>query len=201
MPGKLSQALRLFQLLFADGGKFAPALDVPSMLVVLRYMATNGVSLVAPDDHGITALAYAQSRADADPAFVPVYNEVKTLTMAEFRRCNKPGATVRSPDAADLSKAAACLKEATQIIQHYFFTTSGCCWTCKKTARELALARNGGDRAKEEQYRKKYKKQLLCCGMCQSAFYCSEQCQNADWPEHKLECRQLSTLGRVDRSL
>lgn len=27
------------------------------------------------------------------------------------------------------------------------------------------------------------------CAGCENAYYCSESCQRADWPEHKLVCK------------
>ena len=35
--------------------------------------------------------------------------------------------------------------------------------------------------------------QLKKCGRCQSALYCSKECQIADWdPHHKANCRRFS---------
>ena len=33
-------------------------------------------------------------------------------------------------------------------------------------------------------------KQLKVCGVCRNAFYCSKDCQKADWDQHKLSCNQ-----------
>jgi hypothetical protein len=42
-------------------------------------------------------------------------------------------------------------------------------------------------RSKEELLHCKYK----YCGRCNSAAYCSEECQKADWPKHKQRCRLI----------
>ncbi|KAI0275591.1 hypothetical protein BGY98DRAFT_991871 [Russula aff. rugulosa BPL654] len=39
----------------------------------------------------------------------------------------------------------------------------------------------------------------LCCSVCKSQ-YCSTECQRADWPEHKLECKALGVLRRYNET-
>jgi hypothetical protein len=42
---------------------------------------------------------------------------------------------------------------------------------------------------------------LLICGKCYLVFYCSEECQKADWIRHKKEClRELNQKKRRKRS-
>ncbi len=31
---------------------------------------------------------------------------------------------------------------------------------------------------------------LMTCGRCRLSWYCDEVCQKADWPHHKIECRE-----------
>lgn len=44
-----------------------------------------------------------------------------------------------------------------------------------------------------EDYREKG---FLACSVCNRRFYCSEECHNADWPVHKLECKN-SAKGKA----
>lgn len=39
------------------------------------------------------------------------------------------------------------------------------------------------------------KEGLHKCGRCRVRFYCSQNCQKADWPKHKLECQAQRMEG------
>jgi len=42
----------------------------------------------------------------------------------------------------------------------------------------------------------------MICGRCSVVAYCSKECQTADWPTHKRECKELSTqINAVRRTL
>jgi hypothetical protein len=46
------------------------------------------------------------------------------------------------------------------------------------------------------------KTDILQCSRCKNAFYCSEKCQRADWPQHKLKCKTFSsTLFNINNYL
>lgn len=38
------------------------------------------------------------------------------------------------------------------------------------------------------------------CSRCVKAFYCSEECQRGDWPRHKVECKQTSSVTDAERA-
>ena len=42
---------------------------------------------------------------------------------------------------------------------------------------------------------------LSKCGKCKTAFYCSKQCQLADWPQHKMLCKSLKKVVESDHPL
>lgn len=43
-------------------------------------------------------------------------------------------------------------------------------------------------------------KKLSRCNSCKRASYCSKACQQKDWPNHKMECKQLALLWNDDRN-
>ena len=42
---------------------------------------------------------------------------------------------------------------------------------------------------------------LLLCTICRQASYCSKECQRADWPKHKVECKILKLFKIAYQSL
>eukprot|EP01051_Picozoa_sp_SAG22_P002983 SAG22_NODE_139_length_18025_cov_4.352058_4_plen_1082_part_00 len=40
-------------------------------------------------------------------------------------------------------------------------------------------------------------RKLLCCGKCKRQFYCDRQCQLAEWPDHKSECKRLQRAEQL----
>lgn len=53
------------------------------------------------------------------------------------------------------------------------------CRTCMKTTTDLAA---DGQRLKK-------------CAACFSAYYCSRECQLANWGEHRVRCREIVEAG------
>jgi hypothetical protein len=41
---------------------------------------------------------------------------------------------------------------------------------------------------------------LMWCSACKNAFYCNKVCQKADWPKHKLVCKDLAVKLREGRA-
>lgn len=39
-----------------------------------------------------------------------------------------------------------------------------------------------------------------CCSRCKCAYYCSEACQAANWPDHCVVCATVASLHRTDRA-
>jgi hypothetical protein len=39
---------------------------------------------------------------------------------------------------------------------------------------------------------------LKTCSYCHNAYYCNRMCQEADWRKHKIDCKKLATMVRVD---
>lgn len=39
---------------------------------------------------------------------------------------------------------------------------------------------------------------LKKCGNCKGVYYCSRECQKADWPTHKIQCRQHDSAKFTD---
>ena len=46
--------------------------------------------------------------------------------------------------------------------------------------------------------REKPGKPLKLCSGCRRIFYCSKQCQDAHWPQHKAQCRQWVQAAHND---
>lgn len=42
-------------------------------------------------------------------------------------------------------------------------------------------------------------KDILHCGRCRGASYCSKQCQTLDWPRHKQHCQKFSQVPQVSQ--
>lgn len=40
-------------------------------------------------------------------------------------------------------------------------------------------------------------RRLLCCGKCKRQYYCDRQCQLAEWPDHKRECKRLQAAEQA----
>lgn len=45
------------------------------------------------------------------------------------------------------------------------------------------------------------KTKLLACSRCRQVYYCSKQCQVTNWSLHKLECRYLQELQKLDKDI
>ncbi|KAJ7804352.1 hypothetical protein B0H14DRAFT_2884433 [Mycena olivaceomarginata] len=78
------------------------------------------------------------------------------------------------PDAEAYLKSIAPSSEdirttRSDIIDH-------CCTTCLKHSREPGVV-------------------LRQCGKCKSVWYCSKECQKADWPKHKEKCKKVDGSG------
>jgi len=46
-----------------------------------------------------------------------------------------------------------------------------------------------------------WRKVLKLCGKCKKVWYCSQECQKADWPVHKTMCNTSATQGSITQSV